>query len=434
MRFDGYYILSDALELPNLATHGQQSLMKHAQRWGLGLKSTTQLYPEAHDSIFLLYGIAAFCWRIVICMGLLFVAESLFAGVGIILAIISFVLWVVLPVFKLIIFIFRGTPTVRPSKIRFVMTLLVIATAIGSTFTIIPWWGTESAPAVVDYFSKTEVRSSANGFVVTWDVKNGETVEAGAQLGLLRNAELEKQHAELKAQIALAEHRASQFLFNQQMAAWDVAQEMNAALQSQLNDLEQQLESLVLRAPCSGVVLLADEHEMVGQYIRQGELVAAIGAAEEQCLIALIDQTQFPVFDQIVGKNVQVYLTGYQAGWQSGDLIKVEPQATRSIPHLGLTAATGSPLDIRKKEVAERTDFSKSDDLRGHSASDGYELVTPHFRAYVSIPERHSSIRIGHPAWISTREQGQTLGNYISAKAKDWYRDRTARIRDQWYR
>ncbi len=93
MRYDGYYILSDLLDIPNLYQRAQQKLGS----WILRLISSKPLPNPQNtrtESIVLsVYGVAALFWRITLTLSILLVASSLFYGAGIVLAIIGLVMW-----------------------------------------------------------------------------------------------------------------------------------------------------------------------------------------------------------------------------------------------------------------------------------------------------------------------------------------------------
>jgi putative peptide zinc metalloprotease protein len=60
MRFDGYYILSDMLEIPNLRTKSSTSLSRLAKKWCLGVKLQDDPFlPKRNQGLFALYSIAS---------------------------------------------------------------------------------------------------------------------------------------------------------------------------------------------------------------------------------------------------------------------------------------------------------------------------------------------------------------------------------------
>ena len=65
MRFDGYFILIDLLQKPNLATRSNQLIQTVAKRWLLGKKELTPpVWSEGETWLQLTYGLAAMIWRL----------------------------------------------------------------------------------------------------------------------------------------------------------------------------------------------------------------------------------------------------------------------------------------------------------------------------------------------------------------------------------
>ena len=81
MRFDGYYILSDFLEIPNLYSEGSQAVRRLLSRWFYGKSPAGPERAGRLSWIIATYGVASLFWRIMICASLALVASSLFRGV-----------------------------------------------------------------------------------------------------------------------------------------------------------------------------------------------------------------------------------------------------------------------------------------------------------------------------------------------------------------
>ena len=98
MRFDGYYMLSDLLELPNLYGMGQQYTRYLGRRYLMGVKAKMPAWPLRKALIVRVYGLAALLWRLVVCVSIFCAAATLFKGAGIVLAAAGLVLWVGSPI------------------------------------------------------------------------------------------------------------------------------------------------------------------------------------------------------------------------------------------------------------------------------------------------------------------------------------------------
>src|SRR5205085_2592851 len=70
MRFDGYYVLADWLEIPNLMSSSQQYWLRMLRRW-LGFSAPVERDSAKTQRIFLVYGGLAFAWRMLVSLSLL---------------------------------------------------------------------------------------------------------------------------------------------------------------------------------------------------------------------------------------------------------------------------------------------------------------------------------------------------------------------------
>ena len=118
MRFDGYYVLADWLELPNLAIHGQQLLANVAKRWLLGVSVTSPNWPEGRTWLVALYGVASAVWRTVVSVSLIVAAAAWWDGAGMLLAVGAIFAWFIQPLWRSLRYVVTGSPFEQPSRVR----------------------------------------------------------------------------------------------------------------------------------------------------------------------------------------------------------------------------------------------------------------------------------------------------------------------------
>jgi putative peptide zinc metalloprotease protein len=428
MRFDGYYMLSDFLELPNLASHGQQCLKFHAKKLFLGLRPAAPDYPEGHHSLFFMYGVAAYIWRILICVGLCLAAGALFSGLGIIIAVVSCVLWFALPTLKVLQFIWFGNRFEQPSRIRFASILIVFGASAWFALTTIPWIGCERAPAVVAYRPRVELRSEVSGFVDVWFKRDGEIVAAGELLGVLRNEELQAQRLELAAQIEQSRQRSLEFLDQQSMAAYQVESEALVALQERAHNINEQLQGLEVRSPANGVLLLENRDMQPGMYISAGEPVAEVGVESSKSLIALINQDQYPRIVEQVGSAVRFHLDGQGFRWEQGTLEEINPRATRQIPHPAITALTGGPIPVDAQPQSQQHPENNQAE-----PSFKEQLLKPHFLVHITLPQSDLAPYSGQTATVLVNQSRTTLGDHLRTTLQGWWHESIQRVEQKWF-
>lgn len=420
MRFDGYHILADWLELPNLATHGQQSMQQFGREYILGMNASPVDWPEGRRLLIGIYGVLAFAWRILIAFGIILSADAMFYGAGIVLAAIGLVFCLVLPALKLGAFLLKGTETEQPDRIHFAMVAGSAAALIGGLLTFAPWYARVQAPAVVDFYPLTEIRTPAGGFVEQIHVMDGQAVKAGQLLLSLSNPDLRNSRAEVEAQWQQSLQRARAFRNAEEIAAWQAEIENSNSLQLRKDQLDQQLASLSVTAPIDGVVIRANLESLQHDFVQAGEAILAIGNRDDLQLIAMINQHDVSEFREQEGQPVKVHVWGVSSSTEAGRLTRVNPRAQTKILHPAFSASAGGELEV----VAHKASLEQEQSL---------ELLEPHFMALVEIhPDQIEQIRAGQTGFVGFRTQQGNLGSVLTQKVTGWWSDRQQRLRSLW--
>ncbi len=293
MRFDGYYVLADWLELPNLAIHGQQLLTHTAKRWLLGVPLTSPNWPEGRTWLIALYGITSTVWRTIVSVSLIVAAAAWWEGAGLLLAAGALFAWFVQPVWQALRYIAVGSAFEQPSRMRF--ALLAITTAAGLMLLLdtAPAWNSVKLPGVVEYVDAAVVRAEAAGFVEEVLAQPGQTVAEGDPLFRLTNAELDAQRRELQAEVERSELRSRMSQQAGELATMASEDDNRRSLQTKLSELDHLHDALLIRAPRAGMISAGDFSSLLGSYVTPGKELLVIGDSSEKEVRVLIGQAQF---------------------------------------------------------------------------------------------------------------------------------------------
>ena len=114
MRFDGYYILADLAEIPNLYSIAPRRLANFARRVLFGPSANDGAAdPDeslARRTAILGYAISAWVWRIFVSASIMFALAFWLRGLGVLLAVFAAATWLLLPALR--------TTKLTPSKAR----------------------------------------------------------------------------------------------------------------------------------------------------------------------------------------------------------------------------------------------------------------------------------------------------------------------------
>ena len=138
--------------------------------------------------------------------------------------------------------------------------------------------------------ARTDVRPLIDGIIERVLVREGTTVERGAPIFHLRDAELRADHEAAAAAAAVAD-RAAAAAASRGDAAEERLQRMRAdVLRREASVREEQLRAATVRAPVSGVVLTPRPEERVGSWADAGSAVLVIGRTDTLELEFGVDQ------------------------------------------------------------------------------------------------------------------------------------------------
>jgi len=269
LRFDGYYILSDLLDIPNLHQQAAHQLRYLAERYLFGVKKAESPTDQRRVAAWLtVFGIASWIYRIfVFGMILLFVADR-FLLLGILMAIVCLISWIVVPLAKFAQYL-ASSPRLDRQRPRAVAVSAVFVLGLLGFLQFVPLPSHFRAPGVLQATQRTEVLNEAPGYLDAILISPGQAVTNGQPLMQLSNHELELDLA--LAQARLQETLARVREANQTNQA--NLRPLHARLASITNRLEKlavDQSRLTLRARHGGVWVAPGIEDYVGRWLQRG--------------------------------------------------------------------------------------------------------------------------------------------------------------------
>lgn len=411
MRFDGYYMLSDMTGIPNLYTSGQQFLRHCGRRYLLGIKEPPPNWSFAAGVFIRVYALAAMCWRIVVCAGLLIAASCLFHGAGIVLAAFGVVTWLVMPVLHFGWSALRASPMRRPNWFRFaVVSICITVTAVALANA--PWPASVTAPAIVEYSSLTPIRAGSDGFVREIRAAGGDVVEEGQVLAVLENEDLEMRLADLELRIEQSLLRSRQYQGHSEIAALQAEIVARETIEKQRDELRAEVRKLVVRAPITGRIIGRGLGSLRGMYAEKGTKLLEIGNQQHKELRISVAQDDVDRFADRVGGKVHVRLPGHRVFESS--LASISPSASLAPSHPALCAPFGGPLTVCRKEAST-----------GPAKDMQHEFIEPRFAGTVCLDSGEGRrLHAGQTGFVSFHDRQEDVGTHLYRIVSDWVRRR----------
>lgn len=342
MRFDGYYLLSDWLRVPNLAPRAF-ALM----RWRLreALFALDEPAPEqVGDGLrrtLIAYAVVAFAYRTSLYIGIaLLVYSSVFKALGIILFLVEISVFLARPVLSELREWQARWPAIR-SRPRARLTAAIAAVALVAAF--LPLDRSVSLPAMLAPMDDAPLVAGDPARVEAILARDGDTVAAGQPLIRLSSPDLDLQAAQARVRIAeldaqLARAAADrQDLSNAAVLGRDLAAERD-----RLAGLDRRQAALVLRAKVAGRVVDLPDTLAPGTWTNGKDPLARVVTPARWDVTAYLPEEQGWRLDGpgAVGRFIP---DAGASGWRVR-LDEVGAGAVATLGHPALAAANGGPI------------------------------------------------------------------------------------------
>ncbi len=290
MRFDGYFILSDLLEVPNLMQRSMKMLQHLWKVHVYRLKNETPPTSSRSEAVILIvYGIGALMYRVFLFISITLAVMGRLFALGLVLAIWTGAMWFVLPIGKFVHWLATGN-NIADCRTR-VIAISLASFAIGfGALGMIPFPDHRRASGVIESVEDPGVFFSTAGFVETAHVRLGDIVREGDPLLTCTNDQMTFQFAQIGAQIAETQALEQRAMGADRHAEAQIARERLHALREQQAYLQERLDNLVVRAPRNGTVVGQDPERLVGSYVEQGAAACQVIDPANLRIVALLDQ------------------------------------------------------------------------------------------------------------------------------------------------
>lgn len=346
MKFDGYYMLSDLIEVPNLMPRSfkllQFLVQKHAYRLRDPQSPTTD---PGEAALLFVYAWGALAYRIFLFISITLYVMGIMFGIGLILAIWTAAMWFVMPVGKFVHWL-ATSPQLHDHRRRTIVVSLAMAAAGLALIGVVPAPDNRRAVGVVESRARSGVFIKTDGIVEAVHVRPGSAVRAGEAILTARSPELEAQLRLLRAQRAEFASREDAAA-TRDVAEAQVARAYVAAMDDQIATLEEKAAGLVVRSPRDGVIAGDDPRRMVGALAREGEPVCVVVDADDVRVTATIAQTEGSWLFDLPTEAYRVEVRRASRVQEAIPAVveAVLPAGQRELPHPALGFAGGGKVE-----------------------------------------------------------------------------------------
>ena len=412
MKFDGYFILSDLLQIPNMFENGSQAFRRNISWIFLGQNQEISCHEiKRHRIILSVYGWLASIWKVLICFAMTITASTMFGGFGILLAAIGVMSWFAKPTIEMckrlsIHFKRRPHSLVRVGALASLITMFFAASWFWIPSPIVA-----RVPCLIEFENAANVRTETAGFIAEVFVEDNATVELDQPLLTLQNLELVGEIGKLEAELQYQKTRERIALDQFETAEAQVAVVQQNAILTSLNSRLKELDRLTIKAPVAGRVVARNLAALTGTYFEKGDLVLRITDETAKEVVVSLPVTEINSAKKMVGSRIPIQVGSRKTVYATID--RISPRATTEVSYPSLIDPNGGPIAVRQS----------SDSKNSEEDSPKFEFFSPRINAIASLEQSVAeSVWSGERGYAVLSSSTPTLGKWMFISSRDWLR------------
>lgn len=394
LRFDGYYVFGDWLEIPNLGSRANRHLSYLVQKYAFRSSDAEVVtYLTWERFWFTTYGIAAFIYRMFIMFAIILYIGGKFLIVGVLLAIWAIFTQGLVPFFKGVNFLMTSHK-LKTNRPRAVATTFGFLAAIGFLLFVMPFPHRTMVDGVIWPSERSQIRAQTEGFVISLPIRSRTYASQGDPLLITEDPFLSSRVDLLGAHLKALEIQRSAMSRQDRVEEQLILEEITAA-RGELERAKQDIENLTIRAPRDGLVVLPNESDLPGRFLRKGTLAGyVVDEVDTLSLRIVVNQDDVGRVRTDL-KEVEVMPSGWDASPVIAEIIRETPGGAFRLPTpaLGIMGGGDVPVDPRDPK--------------------GVQTLERYFEFELRLPEGQGEIFLGRRVTVKLNHGYKPVGLQI---------------------
>lgn len=329
MRFDGYFLLSDALSVPNLQARSFALAKWRMRKWLFGWEDAApEIMEPWRERVLTLYAWSVWVYRFFLFLGIaLLVYHVAFKVLGILLFLVEIGAFILRPVVHECREWMRRRKQMKWNRHTRIMvaggaTMLLLA--------LLPWRTSVHAPALLRAEQLMQVYAPSGVQLLQTDMRQGQVVQQGETLMVLDVPTLRHELESVERRQALLQWQSAFHVMNKETRAQVlVAQNELSAVSERHDVLVRQQGQMTVRAPFTGVVadIASDLH--AGEWLESGEWIATLVVPGKDLVEAYVTESDL---DRLAtGQKAWFYPADTQAAARQAQVVNVAHATTNDL-------------------------------------------------------------------------------------------------------
>ena len=344
LKFDGYYMLQDWLEIPNLYQRAQRYLLYLIKRYILGVAAApSPVLAKGESRWFFVFGVCSLLYRnlVMLLIALWLVGKLLLLGI-VILAWV-FVQQYLLPLIKAVHYLSVSEDLTgrRVSRVSVLAGFTFIALV---ALFFVPVSYSSRVQGIVWVSDQAQLYASNAGEVVEVIAQPGQFIDKGEPVLRLAQPELAARIEVLQSRLAAYQIRRFAEVADTEVRS-SLTQDDIAATQAELDQALDQQRSLLVKAQAAGTFAVADSGQLPGRYFAQGALIGHIVGPQQLVIKVVVPEHRMGALSRGI-ESASVRMAEHFARPVPAFLSRETPSADNRLPSAALGTAAGGGIAI----------------------------------------------------------------------------------------
>ncbi|HYZ34544.1 MAG TPA: hypothetical protein VE684_19945 [Crenalkalicoccus sp.] len=394
LRLDGYHILADLIDVPNLGTRAARWYVYLAQRHLFGMAEARSPVTARGEAVwFALYAPASLAYRLTVLAAIAAVVGTKYFVVGVALILWTLTLALVWPVVKALRFVLVS-PALRRRRGRALAVTLAGALLLAGALFALPVPYATVARGVVWLPEESRIVAGTAGTVLEIAQPPGSRVAADEVLFRMEDPYLAAQRARAAAQLQELRDR---LILSEAETPFEtqVIRKQAEFAEDELREADRKLAALTLRSPVAGAFLVPRPEALVGAHARRGQLLGYVMPGTAPLVRAVVAEDDIDLVRGLT-REAAVRLEGER--WRPVrhlEIARAVPGSTRRLPSAALGENMGGPLALDPRAREPDT------------------ALQPFFVVDVALPPDVAPERWGERAWVRFDHGAEPIANRL---------------------
>ena len=345
MRFDGYFLLMDWLDMPNLHQRSFALARWQMREWLFGVREPApeNFSPSRHRGL-LIFAYLIWVYRLTVFFGIAIMVYLAFPKpLGPLLAAIEIGWFIFFPIWAELLEWKRRIPQMNQSARfwTFVGSILLMVAVV-----TIPWDRRVRSQGLLKPVEYFYVVAPGPSFIKSLAVNNGESVKKGQVLLQLESPDLGYQQKLAFSRSEGLDWKAGAAGVNQKLLAQqNITAASRVKVHAEIKGLHDEEDRYASKAPFDGTLYFIHPDFQAGTWLAKNERIAVVANTEHWTVETYLSEAELSRMS--VGDNAHFYPEAGD-GYRPLRIDRIDKDATRVLPEGILASTRGGELHVRE--------------------------------------------------------------------------------------